>query len=449
MHQHAVLEEYEKLGAVIRAAEDWSKQYDKDTESKAKLIKAEAKLERALVVYFKEFSERAPRYINWLQYASRRPIIQADDLEFDIDILINDEIGNEDGILINTMYDPISDAVVAGAQAGERIYSQPIGLTKTSSTVQNIARNQVAKLVGKSVTQDGRFIDNPKAEYSITKKTRDDIRQSLRTSIGLGEDQATAAARLQNTIKNPRRAEIIARTEAVNAYGGGLLEMGRQSGAVAKEWQAVNTKDICATNENAGMIPITDEFPSGHQAPGAHPNCRCGLRLVYEEEYRQAHPFKSLNQEGFIELGAPANEAIAKGRKYHAVGRSSDPLSVFHGEGKNSNSPYTDILGNSFYVARDKKLAAEFGKTTKLKLPFGEKDVLLIADDQQYSQLIGDSIRFAVATKADPNTTFAIPNYINHLGYKAAEIPASVDPMAGIAVTNPEAIATIVKQLGK
>jgi len=449
MHQQAVLEEYEKLGAVIRAAEDWSKLYDKDMESKAKLIKAEAKLERSLVVYFKEFSDRVSNYINWFYYINRRPVIQADDLEFDIDVLINDEIGNEDGILINTMYDPITDAVAAGAQAGEQIYGQPVGLTKTSSTVQNVARNQVAKLVGKSVTQDGRFIDNPKAEYSITNKTRDDIRQSLRTSLGLGEDQAAAVARLRETIKNPRRAEIIARTEAVNAYGGGLLEMGRQSGAVAKEWQALNANDICAVNENAGMIPITDEFPSGHQAPSAHPNCRCGLRLVYEEEYRRAHPFKSMGQEGFIELGAPANDAIANGRKYRAVGKSSEPFTVYHGVGNNTESPYTDILGNSFYVARDKKLAAEFGKTSKLKLPFGEKDILLINDDEHYSQLIGDSIRFAVATKADPNTTFAIPNYINHLGYKAAEIPASVDPMAGIAVTNPESIAAIVKQLSK
>ena len=278
--------EIELSDNVIKAAEDWSTQYKKDPENFAKLIKVESRLETVLRRYFKELSERVPTYINWYMYDMRlRQVAAADDLSVDVWIS-DDQIGYEDGLFISTAYDPIAQAVALGAQYGETIYSQPIGISKSSTLVQRTAKEIVAELVGKRVDKDGNIIDNPNAAYRISDRTRKDIRESLATSIALGEDQNAARARVMQVIKDPKRAEMIARTEAVNSYQKGLSALGTETGAVGKEWQSSNSDDICATNAKAGIILMNENFPSGHSEPAAHPNCRCGLVLIYPEDPR-------------------------------------------------------------------------------------------------------------------------------------------------------------------
>lgn len=276
--------EFENLNNVILATEDWSELYKEDEKNLAKLIKVESRLETIMRRYFREMSDRAETFINWYGYQEMlRQISAADDLTVDV-IIVDGPIDAEDAIFIQTVFDPIAQAVALGAQSGETLYSVELGLSETSAVVQKTAKEQVAELVGKKVDPDGKIINNPKAKYKISDKTRADIRQSISTSLSLGEDQATATERLKKTIKNPKRAATIARTETVNAYQRGLLSMGLESGAVAKEWQSVNDTDICGVNGNQGIIKINERFASGHLAPAAHPNCRCGLRLVYPEE---------------------------------------------------------------------------------------------------------------------------------------------------------------------
>ena len=284
----AVEIELEATTHAVLAAENWSKQYSKDKETHAKLIKVDARLETALLRYFKGLAERAVEYISWSVYEIRlRQVAAAGPEDFTVDVLIfDDAFGNEDSIFIQSVFDPIAQAVSLGAQAGEKIYSVELGMSETSAKVQQTAKDLIGELVGKKIDENGNIIDNPKAKFRISEKTRADIRQSLSTSLTLGEDQAAAKSRLMKTIKNPKRAETIARTEAVNSYQKGLLLMGQESGAVGKEWQSVNFDDICGTNANQGIIAIKESFASGHPAPAAHPNCRCGLRLVYPEEIR-------------------------------------------------------------------------------------------------------------------------------------------------------------------
>lgn len=274
--------------AAILAAENWSKQYSKDKQTHSKLIKIDARLETALIKYFKELSERALTYVHWGMYEIRlRQISAAGEDSFTIDVLISDDsFGKEDAIFIQTTFDPIAQAVALGAQAGEKIYSVELGLSETSEVVQRTAKDLIGDLIGKKIDDNGSVIDNPKAKFRISEKTRADVRQSLSTSLTLGEDQEAAKKRLLKTIKNPKRAETIARTEAVNGYQKGLLVMGQQSGAVGKEWQSVNDLDICGENARQGIIALKETFVSGHSAPAAHPNCRCGLRLVYPEEIK-------------------------------------------------------------------------------------------------------------------------------------------------------------------
>lgn len=277
--------ELERLDNVIKAAEQWAKIITKSRDTHAKLIKTETRLETMLRRYFRELAQIIPmRAINWQRYEQQLRQIQAAD-DFIVEVFIEDTLeGLEDSMLFGVTFDPVLDAVYMGALAAEELYDIEIGVSRTSANIQRVARQSIAEMVGKKLDTNGNIVDNPKPEYKITETTRANIRESIRTSLILYEDTQSAIARMRSTINDPRRATMIAQTEAVNAYNRGILLSGQESGAVGKEWQSINTEDICATNAKQGIIKINERFASGHTSPAAHPFCRCGLRLVYPDE---------------------------------------------------------------------------------------------------------------------------------------------------------------------
>lgn len=279
----ALEDEVERSTAVIIAAEKWAKGYDKDPDSHVKLIKLEAKFERVLRTYFKELASKVDTFINWHEYHRRNVQVQAAD-DFTVDVVVEQVLDQEDGLLMQVIYEPVETAVFLGATTGENVYKRPLGIGKTTEFIQRAAKERVADLVGKKVDKNGLIIDNPKSKYRISERTRREIRESLNTSLSLREDIPTATKRLQATIKNPKRAELIAQTETVNAYQDGIHEFGLRSGAVGHEWETIGATDVCATNAAQGIIPIDKPFYSGHLKPTAHPRCRCNERLVYPEE---------------------------------------------------------------------------------------------------------------------------------------------------------------------
>lgn len=104
-----------------------------------------------------------------------------------------------------------------------------------------------------------------------------------------------------------------------------------------------------------------------------------------------------------------------------------------------------NMFGNALYVARDNSTASQFGNVAQLSMPIKAKDILLIATDNQLDKLQMDAQRWAVRTgnSLDPNDY--LPAYVRYLGYKAVEVSASVDPLAGIAIVDP----TIAKKMLK
>lgn len=266
--------EIEALNVILAAAEPWSKQYFKDSESHEKLIKLESKLEKVLRDYLRSLAaDRADGYVDWVAYnfeIIKKNTVQADAKALKVvDLFISSSFGDdESGFLATVLHDPIKAGIALGALGGEKIYNVPLGLSESSSLIQDVARNKVAELVTR-----------------INDSTRDRVRNSIATSLELGEDHTDAVHRLKGVIDDTKRAGTIARTETVNAYGVGLNEFGNASGAVGKEWQAVSGAcPLCEPNQDEGMIPMGELFSSGDETPAAHPNCRCGLRLVYQAE---------------------------------------------------------------------------------------------------------------------------------------------------------------------
>lgn len=123
----------------------------------------------------------------------------------------------------------------------------------------------------------------------VTETTKERIRQII--SAGLADNIGTEAiaAELEDAYEfSHARAAMIAETEIGNANGYGSLEglqAGKDAGlTVLKEWYPdAEACPICLENAEAGPIPLDQTFPSGDDAPLAHPNCECSLLGVVED----------------------------------------------------------------------------------------------------------------------------------------------------------------------
>ncbi len=74
------------------------------------------------------------------------------------------------------------------------------------------------------------------------------------------------------------RSQLIARTETSEALQSAFLERSESMGVTGKESIPVAPVDAdCLMNADAGVIPMEDAFPSGHDRPPYHPACKCAL----------------------------------------------------------------------------------------------------------------------------------------------------------------------------
>ncbi len=89
------------------------------------------------------------------------------------------------------------------------------------------------------------------------------------------------------------RATLIATTEIGDAYSRGQLEtaarMVELGLEVEKAWLTVGEAcPICDANEAEGWLDSEGSFSSGHDAPTAHPACRCALKVRSKPAERAA-----------------------------------------------------------------------------------------------------------------------------------------------------------------
>ena len=143
----------------------------------------------------------------------------------------------------------------------------------------NYARERAAELVGKRWVNDV-LVENPDAKWCIKQSTRDDLRDMIVKSYEDGRTPAQLARQIEGSfLFSDARAEMIARTETAKASVQGSLGAWQESGVVkGKSWQMSNDHDQddeCNENEDAGVIDLDDDFPSGDDGPPAHPNCMC------------------------------------------------------------------------------------------------------------------------------------------------------------------------------
>ena len=266
---------YHQLDRFIQAAEgeQYPDSITADKKSFAKLLALEASWERAMSVYLKGLAERVPTFINWAEY--RRRTIQADELVVTATAVVMEE---ENKILLNVLFDFVAEGESIGAEAGTRFYNVPINQLDLQAAIQREARKHAASLA-----------------KGLNKTTLKAVRSSIEASIELGEDIETATKRVQKLVNDPQRANMIARTEAVNSYGQGIDTFGHQTGAKAHWLDVVfddRTSPICTELSNKygnpnKAIPLSKAFKwqaqggGSKKAPGFHVHCRTGKYLVY------------------------------------------------------------------------------------------------------------------------------------------------------------------------
>lgn len=281
-------EELELISAAVLASEEWADGYTLAPKQHASLIKQSAHMQRLVLVHLRELAKDVPRFIDWYAYSraviEQKQAMKATGIQaYDVNVVINqDALDQNDQDFIKIVFDTIATVQSLGVESMVVEHGMPIGITSTSNIIQELTTSQLANLVGMKVDKaSGNIIPNPNPVYSIDETTRTRIAQSIKTSVRLGEDQQAAAKRLEGIIADSARADMIAYTETVRAYGEGRKLYAKQSDATGKYWSDRNATDICADNSGEGVIPIDDDFVSGDPNEPAHPRCQCIVMYTY------------------------------------------------------------------------------------------------------------------------------------------------------------------------
>lgn len=181
--------------------------------------------------------------------------------------------------------DDLADALADyAAESGEAGYAQIGGevgenhddvFDQINERAAAWAENQAAELVSQ-----------------VDETTRDAIRDAVADGLAEGLTADEIADRIEGIADSgglaafsEERAALIANTEIANANSAGALagyKEARDSGVnVLKEWLTDDDPcDVCQENADAGAIELDDVFPSGDDAPSAHPRCLCAVSPV-------------------------------------------------------------------------------------------------------------------------------------------------------------------------
>lgn len=248
---------------------------DKD---RASIKKIEARIAKFWTKYLSSKAEEvANQVIAEIGKAEETPEEKAARIAKGLDLDFDDSIPRMSALLSVATHEGV---VAAFAEIGQGEKDL------TSTTVW--AKDRAAELVGRKWV-DGKLVDNPNAEWVITDSTRDMLQGTIKNAIDQGLTMDELATEIEGSFSfSPERARMIARTETSLADTAGQVAAYKESGVVSgKQWttsQDDKVSEECLANEAAGVIGLDEVFPSGDEAPPAHPNCRCAVVAVIEED---------------------------------------------------------------------------------------------------------------------------------------------------------------------
>lgn len=193
--------------------------------------------------------------------------------------------------LVNALHAAYGDGWllgVGGAQELVRQAGHPVaegqGLYRTAATLNWSAwrpgNAEAARQLAGEEGGDGlaKLLDQADIVIQgISDDTLKRLGQVLAQSAEAGDSVDTTAKAVRDVLDDPGRAQMIAHTELARAVGAASLDTYERNGIPGKSWLTYHPCPICEANEEAGVIPLDQDFPSGDAAPPAHPRCRCTI----------------------------------------------------------------------------------------------------------------------------------------------------------------------------
>jgi hypothetical protein len=186
-------------------------------------------------------------------------------------------------------------AFKAGGINGYEVASIKADLEHVNDAALAYAGERAGELVGMKEI-DGRWVENPNAEWAITETTRTGIRDLTALAVNEGWGQRELSRALDSSgVLSESRSNMIARTELATAFNEGNLNSWRDSGAVAgKESLLADTHpapDECDDAADQGIIGIDELFLDEFDGPPYHPNCLCAMNAYTDEEMAAQEKF--------------------------------------------------------------------------------------------------------------------------------------------------------------
>lgn len=123
----------------------------------------------------------------------------------------------------------------------------------------------------------------------IDATSRDRIANAVADTFAGGGTLNDAIGAIQDAFSAMKedRAAKIAHTELNDTYNAAMLSSAKETGdELLKTWDldGDGCPEICEPNAAVGPIPLDEDFPSGDDAPTAHPWCDCSLGFVRASE---------------------------------------------------------------------------------------------------------------------------------------------------------------------
>lgn len=109
----------------------------------------------------------------------------------------------------------------------------------------------------------------------------DELQAEAKRGQAAGEDETELHARMaQAAEKLGERGERVSSEESYVVYGNAQHRALQRAGYKTMHWVVADDDacEMCLENESRGQVEVGKKFPSGHEAPPAHPNCRCYLQ---------------------------------------------------------------------------------------------------------------------------------------------------------------------------
>jgi len=172
-------------------------------------------------------------------------------------------------VLIDPIAEELAMIYASGMAGAAGLAEYDIDLDQANEQAAEWARERAAELVQGIEENTREMLADETATAIESGASVDELAEEIASSTGFSAD----------------RAAMIARTETIRSLNQGELRIYKDSGVVEMvEWMTAGddlVSEDCQENEDEGPIALGEDFPSGDDAPPAHPNCRCALAPVF------------------------------------------------------------------------------------------------------------------------------------------------------------------------